>query len=268
VDFPSDINIYCRLREIFRSWFWRFYDHFFLLVLINFCWALTSLGIAWIAIRSGLLEPSVQLTFLSAYVLFLFECAASIGWAFLVFKIFIGGDAKVRDIWIGIRCYFLKGMGISALWGFFILWTLLSANYYFSLRAQHPYFSFLTLGFVFWILLFSALTTLYHWPILFFQNPPFTQIIYKSVLLVFVNGFQSLVLLLLFFSIFVLFSIFWPLWFFLGVGFFFSFQCVALEKQYLRYKIVYGDKPFGLLLDTLDKERKRGWRDFLKPWEN
>jgi len=43
---------------------------------------------------------------------------------------------------------------------------------------------------------------------------------------------------------------------------------VALEKHFLKYRITYEDKPLEELVDILDRERQRGWRDFLRPWEN
>jgi hypothetical protein len=54
----------------------------------------------------------------------------------------------------------------------------------------------------------------------------------------------------------------------LGFSFFFSLQCVALEKHYLKYRITYEDRPLPEVLEALERERQRGWREFWRPWEN
>ena len=35
----------------------------------------------------------------------------------------------------------------------------------------------------------------------------------------------------------------------------------------LKYKIVYQQKDLSLVLAILEKEKKRSWRELLKPWE-
>jgi len=101
----------------------------------------------------------------------------------------------------------------------------------------------------------------------FFSEPAFLQNLLQVHYLVLSNVFLSLGILA-FFALSVIVMLFAPfLFFFIGLVFFFSFQCVVLEKQFLRYKITFGNKPLGPFLEQLDFEKERGWRDFFKPWE-
>lgn len=254
--------------EIARSWFWRFYDHLFILLCVNLGWFLTCFGVGWVAIRRGLLGPPGQLSVLGVYALYLMESMVSTGWAFLVSQLMNDGQASFKDIWLGIKKYFWKALGLSALSGFFAGLAIYNIYFYFHLQSAHRFVDLLMAGLIFWILAFWVSAALLQWPILFFQNPPFFRIYYRSCLLVLGNGLISFGSLIFFAVFFLLFDLAPFLWYFIGPVFFFSFQCVALEKHYLRYKITYGDKPLEPFLEVLEAERRRGWKDFLRPWEN
>jgi len=202
------------------------------------------------------------------YFLYLIENAFSIGWAYSVFKIFIGGHSKLSDIWTGTRRYFWKAMGLSALSGLILFFVIFNIHFYFSSEIMSRFLTLLLGSFAAWILLFWQAASLYQWPVLFFQNPPFFKILYKSTLLTLGNGLVSLGILFFFIVCFAFFLFVPFLLFFIGAVFFFSFQCVALEKSLLKYKITYGDKPLVPFLEYLEIERKRSWREILKPWEN
>lgn len=266
-----DVSNYSRWTEILRSWFWRFYDHLLLLILCNFSWALTCFGLAWLVHHLGWIDLSKQINidvFSRIYGLYSIESAISVGWAYWVFKIIIEGDGNLKDIWAGIRFYFLKAVGLAIVSGLVTSLIFYNTFYYFSTYHQsHHFFSLLLTAFCIWILVIWMSSCLYQWPILFFQNPPFFRIYYKSCILALANGLVSFGILVIFTLCFGFFSLVQFLWFFIGPVFFFSFQCVALEKHLLRYKIIYKDKPLDLCLELLDRERQRGWRDFFKPWE-
>lgn len=265
------VPLYTRWPEIFRSWFWRFYDHLFFLLIYNFAWVLSCYGIGWILVHFGLVEVSKGINlirFFQFYFLFLIESAVSIGWAFLVFKIFIEGQGGIADIWIGIRKYFWRGIGVSAVSGVLVCLVVYNLCFYFALASPNRFLTLLLSAFSFWVLLFWLSASLYQWPILFFQNPPFFKIFYRSFLVALSNALISLGLVF-FFVTCLGFFLFVPfLLFFVGAVFFFSLQCVALEKNYLKYKITYDNKPLGPFLEHLESERQRGWREILKPWEN
>lgn len=263
-----ETSSYSRLVDVFTSWFWRFYDNLFRLILLNLGWFLTCFGIGWIGWRLGLVGGPERFNFLGICSLFLIEIIGSVGWAFLVFKIFNDGHASIGDLRSGMRKYFWKALGVSTISGPLIGIALYNIRFYFHLQSTHRFLDLILAGFIFWILLFWISATLFQWPILFFQNPPFWRIIYRSCLLVLGNGLTSLGVLVFFASCFFFFTLVPFLWFFIGPVFFFSFQCVLLEKHYLKYKITYEDKPLEPFLELLERERERGWRDILRPWEN
>jgi uncharacterized membrane protein YesL len=267
---PSELNTleYSRWVDILRSWFWRFYDHLFRLVLYNLGWFLTCFVIGWVGWHGGLFGDVKSINLLGLYSIYMLESTASIGWAYLIFKIFIEGEGSFLDVWKGYKKYFLKAVGLSALSGFVLGLALYNIRFYFLLQNSHKLLDLMLAGFIFWFSIFWVSSMLYQWPILFFQNPTFLKIFYRSFLLVLGNGLVSLGILVFLVACFFLFWIAPFLLFFIGMVFFFSIQCVALEKQYLRYKITYRDKPLEPFLEILEYERKRGWREFLRPWEN
>lgn len=270
-DLSFRIARFSRWSEIFRSWFWRFYDHLFRLILYNFVWIFSCFGIGWAVIRLERFEISKTITLIEAlkfYVLFLVENAVSVGWAYAIFRIFIEGHGSWVDVWVGTRKYFWKAIGLSAVSGFLFFCGGGAIPFYFSLASINRFFAIFLVVFVAWILVLGLAAGVYQWPLLFFQNPPFLKILYKSLLLVLGNGFVSMGIICFFIVCFAFFSFVPFLLFFIGAVFFFSFQCVALEKGLLKYKIIYGDQPLLSVLERLEAEQQRGWRDFLKPWEN
>jgi hypothetical protein len=267
---PSELNTlkYSRWVDILRSWFWRLYDHLFHLVLYNLGWFLTCFSIGWLGWHAGLYGDEKRIYFPGLFAVYLLESIASVGWAFLVFKIFIEGEGTFRDIWSGYKKFSLKAIGLSSLSGFVFGLALYNIRFYFLLQSSHRFLDLVFVGLIFWFSLFWFSAMIYQWPILFFQNPPFLKIFKRSFLLVLGNGLVSLGIMIFFAGCILLFWIAPFLLFLIGMVIFFSFQCVALEKQYLRYKITYGDKPLEPFLELLDYERQRGWREFLRPWEN
>jgi hypothetical protein len=259
---------YSSWPNIFRSWFWRYYDHLGHLILYNLGWFISCFTIGWLVLHYDLVGSIEQINLLGLYLLFLLEAAVSIGWAYLVFNVFNSGEESWSNIFRGFRRYFWKAMGISALSGLVIGFALYNIHFYFFMNSSHRFLDFMFMGIVFWMLLFWLSAALYQWPILFFQNPPFLKIFYRSWLLALANSFVSLGILIFFTICFCLFSLSVVPWFFLGITYFFSFQCVALEKHFLRHKIIYGDNSIEAFLEILERERQRGWRDFLRPWEN
>jgi hypothetical protein len=264
-----DVSAYLGWPEIFRSWFWRFYDHLFKVLLFNLCWACILAAVAWAFFHFNLIGTPDRYDFYArVYILFLIECVLSVGWAHLIFKIFNEGDAAFRDFWAGFRKYLPKALGVSAISGLVIGLGAINILFYFRLHSSNRLLDFIPAAFVAWILLAWLSSCLYQWPLLFFQNPPFWRMIYRSFLLALGNSLVSMGVLVFFGTCFIFFSAVLFLWFFVGLAFFFSFQCVVLEKLFLRYKIIYEDKPLEPFLEILEREKQRGWKDFLRPWEN
>jgi hypothetical protein len=266
---PAEIAAYVRWPEIFRSWFWRYYDHLGHLLIYNLGWFLTCFLVAWFPIYKGMLGGGQKVNFFVLFLLFLAISFLSVGWAYLVFKVFVQGEAHFfSDLWAAQKKFALKAFGVAALSGLVTGIGLFGIYFYFHINSSHRFLDMVLVGFAVWTLLFWISAALYQWPLLFFQNPPFLKIYYRSILLVLSNGFLSLGIMAFFAFSMLIMAFTWIPVFFLGMVYFFSFQCVALEKQFLRYKITFENKPLNPFLEQLDCEKERGWRDFFKPWEN
>jgi hypothetical protein len=265
----AELAAYTRWPEIFRSWFWRYYDHLGHLLVYNLGWFLTCFAAAWFPIYSGWLGRGVKINLPALYLLFLVLSVLSVGWAYLVFKVFLQGEAHFfSDFWLAQKKFVLKAFSVAALSGLITGVGLFSIRFYFLIHSHYRFLDLVLMSIAIWALLFWVSAVFYQWPILFFQNPSFLKIFYRSILLVLSNGLLSLAILA-FFALSMAVMLIAPfLWFFIGLVFFFSFQCVVLEKRFLRYKITYGNKPLSPFLEQLDCEKERGWRDFFKPWEN
>ena len=264
----TKLIVYTRWPEIFRSWFWRYYDRLGHLLIYNLGWFLTCFGVAFFPIYSGMLGGGEKINFPALYLLFLVISYLSIGWAYLVFKVFVRDEVHfISDFWFALKKFSFKAFGIAALSGLVTGIGLFSIHFYFHINSHHRLLDMALMSFAVWTLLFWISAVLYQWPILFFQNPPFFKIYYRSILLVLSNGFLSLGILAFFVLSAAVMFLAPFLMFFIGLVYFFSFQCVSLEKQFLKYKITFGNKPLGPFLELLDFEKERGWRDFFKPWE-
>ncbi len=222
----------------------------------------------WFFVQFNFIPISRKIYPFNYFLIFIAETIVSLGWAHLIFKVFIEGQGSLKDVLFGIKKYVLKATGVAIVSGFVIALAVFNIRVCFYFNSSHRFIDYLLAGAIFWILIFWLLASMYQWPILFFQNPPFLKIFYKSFLLVFGNWVTSILILFICFSFILLFCIIWPFWFFFGAVFLFSIQCVVLEKYLLRYKITYENKPLELLLDILKCEQQRGWHELFKPWEN
>jgi hypothetical protein len=120
----------------------------------------------------------------------------------------------------------------------------------------------------FWIVLFWLSMALFQWPLLFFQDVGVFKVIYRSFLLVLGNSLLSLSLLACLLAASVFMSLFFLVgWAIVGLVAACSLPFVALEKILLKYKITLSNQPLLPLLEIWNIERKRGWRELLKPWE-
>ncbi len=261
-----DIHDYSNLSDIFRSWFWRYYDHLFHLLVLNFGWFSSCAGIGWLFWRLDLIGNYHSVHFLAVCFFYLLENIVSVGWAIIIFKIFNESFFSISEIWSEFKLYIFKAIGISAVSGAVL--GLAFYNLCFYINHSGRFFGYFMMGLMFWIVIAWLSAAFYQWPILFFQNPSFFKIFYRSFLLVMANGPISLGIFVFYVLSFLFFIVVPFLWLFFGMVFFFSFQCVALEKGYLKYKITYGDKELDPFLESLERERQRGWRDILRPWEN
>jgi hypothetical protein len=262
-----DFSSYSRWQDIFRSWFWRYYDHLFQLIFCNFGWFSICLSVGWLASSLGILSRNQQWNWLAIYLVFVLECAISIPWALVVFKIFIEDKVVLSGVWSDLRIYFWKALASIMLSGFILSLALYNFRFYYTLHVSSRFWIFILMGFVATVFLYALMMIFYQWPILFFQNPSFKKLFYRSFLITLGSGPISFLLLCFSMSAVFLFVIAPFLWFLIGFVFLFSLYVVALEKHFLRYKITYQDKSVSDFIKSMDLERQRGWRDILKPWE-
>lgn len=262
-----DTSSYSRWQDIFRSWFWRYYDNIFQLFFYNLGWFISCFAIAWLAGHWGLFSDKKSLNWVVLYIVFVFESIVSIPWALAVFKVFMEGIVSWADFKKDLRYYFTKALVSIALSGFVLALALFNLKFYFSFQISTHILILVLMGFVLTILVYGVMMILYQWPILFFQDPSLGKLFYRSFVITLGSGPTSL-LLLLFSALSVIFFIVEPfLWFVIGFVFLFSLYIVALEKHLLRYKITYRNSAIADYIESMDAERKRGWRDILKPWE-
>jgi hypothetical protein len=269
-DLPSeaDLSSYCRWQDIFRSWFWRYYDNLFKFVIFNLGWFSVCFGVSWLSGRIGLLNLPTYWHWFGVFTVYLLESIVTFFWALLVFMILMEVPLSWPQYKKYVYQFFLKGQVISILSGLFLGLSLLNIRFYSSFQGPAPIWALVLMGFVITLFLYGLMMTFYLWPILFFQDPPLGKLLYRAFIVTLGSGPASL--LILFVSgIWVLFFTLVPfLWFTLGFVLLFALYCTALEKHLLLHRITFNDKPVEEVLQTIEDERKRNWRDILKPWEN
>ena len=262
-----DVSSYSRWQDIFRTWFWRYYDHLFQLVFCNLGWFLSCFCVEWLSGFLGMFSKNQPSGWFGIYLFYLAECAVSVGWALAVFKIIMEDEANWSVLLSGVRRYFRKAVALSALSGFVLGLALFNLRFYLSLPLAAHLWILPLVGLVATIFICGLMVTLYQWPILFFQDPSLGKIYYRSFVITLGAGPNSFLLLILSSLFMVLFFVEPFLWFFVGFTLLFSLYVVALEKHFLRYKITYQAKSIGEYLEFMDKERQRGWRNIFRPWE-
>ncbi len=263
----TDLFPYTRWQDVFRSWFWRYYDNLFKLILCNLGWFFCCFGTTWLASLSGLWNRDASWYWAGIAVVYVLESALTFLWALPIFQIMVEGHFSWESYKSRIFRYFPKGIFAVILVGLFLGLAFFNLRFYFTLQSSSPIWVFVLAGFVVTLLVYGIMMTFYLWPILFFQNPPVGKLFYRAFMVTLGSGPSSL--LILFFSTFwvLLFTLIPFLWFALGFGFLFALYCSALEKHFLRYRITLQGRTLETILQEIEAERKRGWRDILKPWE-
>lgn len=193
----------------------------------------------------------------------------SLLWAPLVARTMFDGSGSWKEWGRGwgrtaVRALLLVAISL----GVYLL-GVLNLRWYLGWEGGMRTLGWVLTGVTVWFLLFWTGAAFYQWPLLFFQDAPLSKILYRSILLFLSNSWATL-FFLLWCGLWAFAFTFWlkliP-WALMGPVFFFSFQCVALEKHLLRYRITYRDEPIPDVLERLRKERNRTWREFFKPWE-
>lgn len=264
----NNLKISIELPEVFRSWFWTFYDHFGRLLLLNFSWSICTFSIAWVW-SSFFKPPTFGITLFAMIFLFLVtESLVSVGWAYGVFKLFMDRRGGWGDIWDGYRRFGLKGSLIAVFFWSVVLLGLFNLQFLWSHPLPSTILNDVLLVSTGWILLFWSLLGFFLWPVLFFQQPSIPKVFYRAMILAWDSAGRNVIYLIVIGVNAAVFTLLWPLWFFVGPVSIFSLQSVALEKALLKYKITFEDKDIGEFLSSLERERERNWREFLRPWDH
>ena len=263
-----DLSPYTGWGAVLASWFWRFYDRLFTLILFNLGWFLSLFLVGWVAFHFGWMEASKGLSLWKAYFFLVLESIVSVGWAFAVFEIVQGGKAVFSEVRAGLKKYLWKAVLLAGISWFIVVMAVYNVRFYFSMGKTGGLPILVLAGFVLWMLAFWLSAMLYQWPVLFFQDPPIRKVLYRSCLLAMESGWSLPVNWAVIACSAFLFTLLPFLWFFTGLTALFSLQCVVLEKALLKHKITYQDRPLEEMVDLLEKERKRNWRELLRPWEH
>jgi hypothetical protein len=251
-----------------KSWFCRYYDHLIPLIVLNIIWAFFCLGVTFSLMHFKIPLKNGQWNVGWTAGIGFWDATVSILTARAVFQILSEGSFSWKDFKAGLGEAWLKAFGLFLIWAGVIGWAAYNFYFYIHWQPLGDFGKWILSGFVLWFFVFWLSCFFYLWPILFFQNPPFFRVFYKSLLLVFENQFVLFLCLILFLAFFLVFCLIPVAWLLLGFVFFFSIQCMLLEKHFLKYKIIYRNKVYESFLIFLIQENKRDWKYFLRPWEN
>jgi uncharacterized membrane protein YesL len=259
---PDESQALSSFSALVKSWFVRYYDHLISLAGINVVWFL-----ACGALPYWLLHDNGQWNLWTEAVLLFWTLSATAVAARGVFLLLNEGGLSWDSFRAGWFESWWKASLLFLIWGGTLFLGVYNLYFYIHWNPWGRFVEWVLCGMIVWFLAFWASCFFFLWPVLFFQKPPFFKIFYKAFLLVLESPFESLAFLLLYLALFFLFCLVPVAWILLGFVFFFSFQCMLLEKRFLRYKITYQDKDYDDFLAFLDRENKRDWKYFLKPWE-
>jgi hypothetical protein len=238
------------------------------LIICNFLWFGLLAILGWFFQRNGWLGTFQGPSLIGVLSLYIVSVFYSSGWAYVVFRVFTGQDFHFVNYLVGLRRFSFRAMFLSVLWMGMALVTYWDFRLFPTLIQSWGWAGYVIEGILFWIVLFLFSMAFYQWPILFFQDISVPKVLYRSFILVLGNSFLSLGLLILVVVLSLGMSAFFVIgWDFCGLVTVCSLPYVAIEKILLKYKITLFDQPLGSVLDSLEIERKRGWRELLKPWE-
>lgn len=268
---PSNLEVSPSLTswtQILHSWFWRLYDHLVILVLCNALWFAGLIIMGWSFHKVGWLGTFQAPRFPGILTLCFLLALYSVGWAYGVFRLFTGQEFHLMHYWEGLKHFSFRAVFLSALWMGVALLSFWNFRLFPGLIQEWGFAGYLMEGLSLWVILYWFSMALYQWPLLFFQDVNAFKVIYRSFFLVFGNNLLSLSLLACLMVVSLLMSTFFLVgWAFVGLVVACSLPSVALEKVLLKYKITLFNQPLLPLLEVLEMERKRGWRELLKPWE-
>ncbi len=255
-------------KQILHSWFWRLYDHLGILVLCNALWFSGLMVLGLFFNKMGWIGSFQNPQLPGCLILYLLSSYYSVGWSYSVFRIFTGQEFKLKNYWEGSRLFFLRAVFLSALWSGVALLSYWNFRIFPSIVKEWGVAGYILEGLSFWVILFLLSSALFQWSLLFSQNISAFRTIKKSFLIVLGNSLLSLGLLTGLLTVLFFFTIFFVVgWALMGLVLMVSLPIVALEKILLKYNITLLNQSLLPLLEELEVERKRGWRELLKPWE-
>jgi len=127
-------------------------------------WFLTCFGIGWFASFLGILGTAQQWNWPVIYLVYVAECAASLGWALAIFKVVMGEAVSWPEILIDLKRYFFKGLISASISGLVLGLAVYNLRFYFSLRVSTHILIFILMGFVATVFIYFLMMTFYQWP--------------------------------------------------------------------------------------------------------
>lgn len=233
------------------------------------------MNLLWSTLLAGLLYAAISLSAPPAGLsLFLTLPAAAAAAGMLsaaplgaVVRLYTGGEAAWRAFGRDLRAFGLRTALLALLAA--AVSGLLAFNMAFLLAASgnHPAAAGALLGLNVAFTAALAGTLLYAAPLLFLRGLSPVKALRHGFLLLLAHFRETAAVLLLLAVWGWLCLLFLPLGFFLGPVAAAGLPVVALENHFLRYKMDIGGVPWRERAERWEAEGRRGWRQFLRPWE-
>ena len=241
-----------------KSWFVRYYDHLISLVGINVVWFLACGALPYWLLHDKIISADGQGNLWGAAVLLFWALSATAAAARGVFLLLNEGGLSWDSFRAGWFESWWKASLLFLIWGGMLFLGVYNLYFYIHWNPWGKFVEWIFCGMIVWFLAFWASCFFFLWPVLFFQKPLFSRFSIRHPYWCWKASFESLAFLLLYLALFFLFCLVPVTWILLGFVFFFSFQCMLLEKRLLRYKITYEDKDYDDFLAFLGRENQRG----------
>jgi len=264
--------------------FWVTYDHLFKLILANIVWALAVMPFLLVAVTSLLSGHRDVFLFLGAPAGFVGMGVVlpvmTAGLAHMVKELIDTRDGSVRDMFVGIRLYWRRAVGIGLIYATAMVCLATSAGFYaVKLRESVPWVGYGLSALALWALTYMVLTSLLVIPALVQKKAGVGATIKLAVLLVMAHPLFSAGLAVQVLAVTAISVMLSPALFFLYGALVVVLVSSGYEMLARRYAALerrqaapeQAGRPSAArdaaLEDEQDDYLNRGFRDFLFPWK-
>gem|GEM_PF-2336258 len=256
--------------SILRACFWRSYDSLGTLVALGAVGSAFAAGLLLVASKIWARFPFLLGRAVLAIITALALSAVLAYLGRKVFSCYIDPPEPWRPFFPGRwlsdtgRVFILEG-------GTLLLGALCFNNLVLYLDLAHDGYGWgrVLAAFAGMILGLLALSSIWHFPLLFFRPDPAWRVAWRALLLLLSNPIETVLLGLSTGSAWVLMGTVpaAQVGLILGLPFLLALPTTALEKILWTYRITRDALPPQSVWNRWSRESKRGWRDILKPWE-